>query len=449
MVEPNNLENTEMWYWQFRLRQFVNHSFWFLPALCMILAIVAAITSRWLDSHTTFRLFNYSADGARTLLSSLTGSLLTFLVFVISSMLLIVQLASSQLTPRIIAMAFTTRYTQFTLGLFVFTYTFSLATLVRIDDRVPQLSVGIAVLCTLLSIVVFFWFAQKLGSSLRPVSIVQTVCESTRRVIDDVYPRKFSPPVESGRSTWKNLLTHDSSRILRYRQLSGVLVAFDIARLVQLAHQADCTIELIPQLGDFVSKDDPLCRIYPENASLNDSMLQQAVIVGSERTIELDPMFGFRIMVDIASRALSPAINDPTTAVMAIDQLHRLLRYVGQRQLSDGTVHDTQDKLRLVYPTPNWEDFTSMAVSEIRQFGVSSMQIPRRLRAMLEHLLTIMPDERKPALREELELLNHAVQQTYPIGMNRTRAETSDLQGMGGSPGLRINEAEAVNVNNQ
>ncbi|MBL8824067.1 MAG: DUF2254 domain-containing protein [Planctomycetia bacterium] len=437
-----------MWQLQYRWKKIINQSFWLLPAMCMVLAVIIAMTTRWLDHQHTFRLFNYSTDGARTLLNSLTGSLLTFLVFVISSMLLIVQLASSQLTPRIIAMAFTTRYTQFTLCLFVFTYTFSLATLVRIDDHVPQLSVGLSVLCTLLSIVVFFWFAQKLGTSLRPVSIVQAVCEATRRVIDEVYPVKFSPPVVSGRSAWKNQIVHETSSIVPYRYISGVLVAFDIARLVQLAQQANCTIELIPQVGDFVSKDDPLCRIYPENASLDTASLQQAVIVGSERTIELDPMFGFRIMVDIASRALSAAINDPTTAVMAIDQLHRLLRYVGKRQLSDGTVVDSQGKLRLVYPTPNWEDFTSMAVSEIRQFGISSIQIPRRLRAMLEHLLTIMPEERKPALREELELLKQAVYLAYPIGMNRTRAETSDLQGIGGSAGVRITEEEGTSQDN-
>lgn len=432
------------WQWRYRVRQIIMGSFWLMPALCMLLAVATSLFFRWLDRQHTITLFNYSPDGARALLSGMSGSLLTFLVFVISSMLLIVQMASSQLTPRIIAMSFSNRFTQQALGLFVFTYTFALATQARIEEHVPQLSVGLAVLCTLISIAVFFWFAQQLGASLRPVSILQVVGEATRKVIDDVYPRQFTPPVESGRSAWKSQVTFDSSRIIPLRSSSGVLVAFDIPCLVEQARQANCLIEIIPQVGDFVAKDDPLYRLYPEHGTVPDRILQRAIVIGSERTIELDPMFGFRIMVDIAARALSAAINDPTTAVMAIDQLHRLLRYVGKRQLSDGTVHDAQGKLRLVYPTPNWEDFTSMAVSEIRQFGVGSIQIPRRLRAMLEHLLTIMPEERKPALREELELLKQAVHAVYPLGMNRTRAETSDLQGLGGSAGVRITPIEGT-----
>jgi uncharacterized membrane protein len=431
------------WHLRYRLRHHLMTSFWLFPALAIILAIILGTFTRWLDHQLSFSLFEYTADGARTLLGSLSGSLLTFLVFVVSSMLLIVQLASSQLTPRIIAFVFSSRYTQFTLSLFVFSYTFALATQARIDDKVPQLTVAIAVGSTLLSLAVFFWFAQRLGASLRPVSVVQAVGEATRQVMDQVYPYPFVTSEEKTRSHWKKDVEHLGSRVIPYRSSSGVLVAFDITSLVAMAKKADCLIEIIPQVGDFVSKDDPMFRIYPDRPAISEPQLQKAVVIGSERTIELDPMFGFRIMVDIAARALSPAINDPTTAVMSIDQLHRLLRYVGKRQLSDGTASDDQDKLRLAYPTPNWEDFTSMAVTEIRQFGTSSIQIPRRLQAMLEHLLQTMPKDRKPALLEELTLLQQAVQNAYPAGIMRTRAETSDLQGIGGSPGSRIAENES------
>jgi uncharacterized membrane protein len=149
--------------------------------------------------------------------------------------------------------------------------------------------------------------------------------------------------------------------------------------------------------------------------------------------MEQDPTFAFRIMVDIASRALSPAINDPTTAVLAIDQLHRLLRHVGSRQLDPGMVRDERGEVRLAYPTPKWGDFVMLAVSEIRLFGAGSLQIPRRLRAMLEHLIEVLPATREPALRRELTLVQKSVGRDYADGEDRETAETCDRQGMGGS----------------
>ena len=203
------------------------------------------------------------------------------------------------------------------------------------------------------------------------------------------------------------------------------------------AQQADCVIELLPQVGDFVTRDDPLFRVYPANSDIDEAALHHMVAFGPERTMEQDPAFAFRIMVDIAARALSPAMNDPTTAVLALDQLHRLLRYIGQKQLDSGRVFDGQGKLRLLYSTPQWEDFVMLAVSEIRLFGASSLQVPRRLQAMLEHLIAVLPEARTPALRQELALLHSAVERAYLEAEDRRRAETSDRQGIGGSSLLR------------
>ncbi len=424
------------WQVHYHLRRVLHSSFWLTPALCIVAGILFGMLTRGIDGVLYFPFLNFSPDGARNLLSSLSGSLLTFLVFVVSSMLLIVQIASGQLTPRIIAMTFSNRIAQRTLGFFVFNYTYTLSILARIDDKVPQLSVGLSVISTLIGIVLLFWFAQQLGTSLRPVSILQSVGEATRHVVDQVYPQKFIADVSS-RPNWRVEVQGLNSSVIGYHSHSGVLLAIDTKRLVEAASRVKCVIELIPQVGDFLPKDEPLFRIYPASEKISDQELQQSVLVGSERTLELDPMFGFRIMVDIASRALSPAINDPTTAVMAIDQIHRLLRYVGERRLSDGTVYDAQRQLRIVYPTPNWEDFTSMACTEIRMFGAGSIQIPRRLRAMLEHLLEVLPQARKPALVEELKLLEMATAHEYPSGITRQRAETADRQGLGGSPSVK------------
>lgn len=143
-------------------------------------------------------------------------------------------------------------------------------------------------------------------------------------------------------------------------------------------------------------------------------------------------MFAFRIIVDIASKALSPAINDPTTAVLAIDQIHHLLREVGNRYLAEGHERDHAGRVRLVYRTPNWEDFLHLAVTEIRQYGRDSIQVMRRLRAMLENLIDTLPARRTPLLRRELELLQQSSKRAFPDMDDQVLADIGDLQGMGG-----------------
>jgi uncharacterized membrane protein len=160
--------------------------------------------------------------------------------------------------------------------------------------------------------------------------------------------------------------------------------------------------------------------------------LYDTVALGAERTMEQDPAFPFRIIVDIASKALSPAINDPTTAVLALDQIHHLLRNLAGRRLDTGLVHDRDKRLRLIYRTPDWEDFVSLAVVEIRHFGASSIQVARRLRAMLEDLIQAVPAERRPPLEAELRRLQRAAERAFSDPEDRAHAAQGDSQGIGG-----------------
>jgi uncharacterized membrane protein len=191
----------------------------------------------------------------------------------------------------------------------------------------------------------------------------------------------------------------------------------------------------VPQIGDFVAAQDPLCRIFQGGATLPAGALCQSVAFGQERALEQDPAFAFRIIVDIASKGLSPAINDPTTAVLAIDQIHHLLRNVGSRRLDDGRVRDLAGRLRLVYRAPGWEDFVHLAVTEIRQFGSQSIQVARRLRAMLENLIQTLPEERASLLRQELSLLHRSAERFFPEPEDQALAAVSDFQGVGGKYG--------------
>jgi uncharacterized membrane protein len=189
---------------------------------------------------------------------------------------------------------------------------------------------------------------------------------------------------------------------------------------------------LVPQVGDFIAAGDPLFRIFDGGEDLSADTLRNSVAIGQERTLEQDPTYAFRIIVDIASKALSPAINDPTTAVLAIDQIHHLLRTVGSRNLGDGREADSRGELRLVYRTPNWEDFVLLAVTEIRHYGRDSIQIMRRLRAMLDNLIETLPEKRAPMLRLELSLLEASAKRIFLDLYDQELAETGDLQGIGG-----------------
>ena len=160
--------------------------------------------------------------------------------------------------------------------------------------------------------------------------------------------------------------------------------------------------------------------------------MRGSIAFGLERTIEQDPTFAFRVIVDIAVKALSKAINDPTTAVLAMDQLQRLLRQVGERNLDNEYFFDNRGALRLVFPTPNWEDFVHLTCREIRQYGAESLQIVRRMRAMLQNLIATLPELRRPALRLELELLDRAIEKLFDFEEDRQLAGIADSQGLGG-----------------
>jgi len=134
---------------------------------------------------------------------------------------------------------------------------------------------------------------------------------------------------------------------------------------------------------------------------------------------------------------LSAAINDPTTAVMAIDQLHRLLRVVGLRSLRNDELHDAAGQLRLVFLTPNWEDFVRLTCTEIRHCGAGSIQIVRRVRSMLENLLQSLPAHRHAELRLQLELLDRTVEEHYDFEEDRALARIGDPQGLGGALGIQ------------
>jgi uncharacterized membrane protein len=417
------------WLNRYRVRHYFRNSFWILPVISMLLAVGTARLLHRIEEIEGWA-STFHPDTARTVLGTLAASMFTFIVFVCSALLVAVQLASAQLTPRIIGIVFRDPVTKFSSTLFVFAFAFTLTVMVRINSSVNWVSATAAAYSCLASLAVFLYLIDHVGKSLRPSGAVWSVGRLGREVIESVYPRRLADAPRPSPKT-ADVLDGEPADIIRSPK-DGVLLAFDVPGLVSLGQRCDCVIEMVPEVGDFVAAGDPLFRVFRGRRMLPARALAQSVAIGQERTLEQDPAFTFRILVDIAAKGLSPAINDPTTAVLAIDQIHHLLRNVGGRFLGDGQVRDSTGCLRLFYRTPNWEDFVYLAVTEIRHFGSESIQVARRLRAMLEDLIQALPDEREPLLRQELDLLHRSAERFFSEPEDRALAAVSDLQGVGG-----------------
>jgi uncharacterized membrane protein len=417
------------WLRRYRIRLYVRNSLWILPTLSIVVALLAVALLARIEAALGVRT-TVSPETARIILSTIAASTFTLLVLVSSAMLLAVQLASAQLSPRIISMIYRMPHGKLAFTAFVFTFTFAVATLVRIEQTVPVVTSYIAAYLFLVNVALFIFFVDMLGKTLRPSSALRKVGLAGRDVIRFVYPSLRTEETEIPEQV---RIPQGVKQRMVINDEDGAVLAIHLVGLMNKAVKSDCVIEVIPQVGDFIAGGDPLVRVFGDASSLSEEELRNSVAIGHERTLDQDPMFAFRIIVDIASKALSPAINDPTTAVLAIDQLHHLLRDIGKRYLAEGQEKDAQGQLRLIYRTPEWEDFVQLGTTEIRQYGRDSIQVQRRLRAMLEDLMETLPSHRHPVLQKELALLGTSLKRAFPDLDDQMLAESGDLQGMGGS----------------
>jgi len=418
------------WILRYRLRKWLRSSMYAAPIASMAAAILIAPVIRLLDEQTHWTLLGYGADGARAVAGSLSASILSLLVFSFSILLLAVQVAGGQLSPRIVSRIFEACTVRVALSSFVFSFVYSLAALGRVGDRVPQLPILVAVILNCFSIALFLYWFQGASKSFRPVIQLTRVAADTRAVIGRLYPDSFrsGEPAQAA----PEALPTPATRSVAHSGPSGTVLAIDTAGLVRIAVKAECVIEFTPQLGDFLAIGEEMFRVRGGRpGAVDDSALRNCVAVGPERTLDQDPAFGFRIIVDIAIKALSPAINDPTTAVLSIDQLEHLLRLIGGQQLGSGVARDSAAEARLLYRTPDWDDFLTLAVTEIRLCGASSPQVTRRLQVMFEHLLKVLPAGRTAALHKEKALLSRTIEGSYTDAEDRAIARVADAQGFG------------------
>ena len=430
------LKNKLMWGLLYRTTSYLKSALWLVPLGSIVLVFAIAPVLRALDARIGWRLLDLGLSGAQALYQTVITLTLSFMVFTFGSLLVAVQIAGGQLTPRIIATTLLRdNVVRYSVGLFVFSLVFAVMSLNRLEAKVLQLAVLITAMLGVACMAMFLFLIDYAARLLRPVTILSLVGNNGLSVIDSVYPDLASDEPDVGGGPAARLGA--PRRVVVLSGDSGVVLAVDLETLVREARRLDGVVEFLPQVGDFVAYEEPLFALYAGADRIDDRKLRAAVALGAERTLEQDPIFGFRILVDIALKALSPAINDPTTAVCAIDQVHRLLRAVGKRRLRGEEIADDAGRTRVIYRTPNWEDFVHVACTEIRACGANNVQIARRLRAMLDNLVASLPAFRHPALLEERQRLDKVVEASYSLPADRALARIPDPQGLGGSTGAR------------
>jgi uncharacterized membrane protein len=421
------------WARWYAIKSYLFSTMWIAPVIAIVLE---QVLFRIILS-TEFELgwipgFMVDRDGKIAAADYVIGSATGFMVFTFGSLLVAIQVASGQLTPRIIATALLrNRPIRLSVGSFVFTLLLAVGVKTRVDT-VPHFLVSLMGIGGLLNILVFMFLIDYAARLLRPVSILHRIADQGLAVIEDVYPHRLVDAPDGAPRLGK---LEPPARTIVHPGNSAIVIAVNLQALLTAARRADCSIEIVPRVGDFVGSKEPLFALRGPGAETIDAdALCGQIAFGAERTIEQDSTFALRVIVDIALKALSPAINDPTTAVLAIDQLQRLLRVAGQRNLRDAPALDDDGTLRLIQRTPNWNDFVQLALTEIRHHG-TNMQVLRRLRAMIEAVMAAVPETRLPALRQELALLDVQVDRLYDDPEDQALARVPDTQGLGGASG--------------
>jgi uncharacterized membrane protein len=219
-----------------------------------------------------------------------------------------------------------------------------------------------------------------------------------------------------------------------------VVQAVRTEALVALADRSNVVIVMTVAVGDTVMDGMPILRVHGTGAPPPAERLRRAVELGPDRTFEQDPKYAVRLLVDVAIKALSPAINDPTTAVQSLDQIEDLLLRMGQRDLDVGRVRAADGRLRLVMPVPTWNDLVVLALDEIRYCGATSVQVMRRMRALLEDLKEHVRPDRRGALEYYLARVDKGIRRGFEDADDQRDALEQDRQGLGLSRSYRPNQ---------
>jgi uncharacterized membrane protein len=422
------------WSTRFRLRQQFRGSLWVVPLLGAVTGAVLGSLEILLDKSLELPgYWTYSESTATTVLSAIVGAMAALTGFVITVTVLAVQMATGMFSARYMRLWYRDRMLKAVLALLVGTLAFSFALLRHVSsDFVPNVGTWLAGLLLLASLLTFLVFLDRFLHRLRPVAVASLVADYMRGHFQEQESAlAASPEIYWGvfRSAAERpaLVVHSAS--------PGAIQAIDVRGLVAWARTHDRLVVCVHKIGDFVPAGARLFEVYGEGnfGPHDEHKLRGMVALAEERTLEQDPAFAIRIMVDVANKSLSPAVNDPTTAVQVMDHLSDVLRVIGTIDFAASWWEGERDgRAGLVIPVRGWENYLMLGTTEIREYGSSAIQVLRRMRAMLEELHDEVLPENRGAVEEELARLDATVARSFGDSVDIDRASIADAQGIGG-----------------
>lgn len=364
-------------------------SWWFLPLTMSIGAILLSFATTSLDAALgdqvarRFPLYAGGAEGSRSVLETVAGSMITVAGVTFSIAIVVMTLVSSQFGPRVLRSFMRDLGNQLTLGTFVATFLFSLLTLRAVRSQTEaefaaHLSVTVAMLLTLASIGVFIYFIHHAARSSQVAHIISAVGHDLDHGVDHVFPSalgKDAPgdagPVERDRDDGATLVS----------RRSGYLQLISGRALMGAAGDADVLVELLVQPGSYVAEGTELARVWPRDR-LDDKLSERirgALVLGSQRTEQQDVGYALEQLQQICLRALSPALNDPLTAHMCIDRLAAGLARFAQREIPSAMRVDDEGSVRVLTQAPSLAALLDVGLAEVRRSARTNVSATLRL----------------------------------------------------------------------
>lgn len=424
-------ETSRWWGLRFRISERVASSLFLIPSMYIVAALLLAEFVPQVEDGESLAL-GLDQETARTMLAAIAGGMIAFTGLVVSIAIVVVQFGASQYTPRLVNLFRKDLRVKHSLGVFIAPAIFALVAMRQIGESgaegVSSAMIVLSVVLLVAAVLSFFLLVAGLLDLLRPRLVIDTLVRQAGAAIRDVYPDNASGTTDG--QAWRDLPVAES---VVHHGSPAVLSALDRGRLVRAAKSSDVVVEVVVGVGSYIPTGAPLFVVRGGQGKTDLQEMRRSMMFSVERTITQDPMFAIRTLVDLALRALSPAVNDPTTAVQALDGLESILRDLAYRELDGrGVIGDAAGAVRLVYPNPDWADLLELAVTEIRHYGAGSPQIARRLRALLDALEAHSPQSCQAAIDDQRERLARTIAAAYTDHVERAHAMAPDRLGLGG-----------------
>jgi uncharacterized membrane protein len=397
-----------------------------------VAAVIVGLGFPRLETHVFHGLTStITIPAAMAIYASIASGMLALSGVVFSLAFVMIQFSATAYSPRLVLWISRDPFMWHAVGVFTATFLYALAALSWVDrnesGKVPFISSWVVLGLLLASVAMFIGLIQRIGL-LQINRMLNFTGDQGRKVIDAVYPQLDLPGVTSTPEQFRSLLL---TQTLTHRAGPRAIQALDTTALVRLAKASGGVIEMLAAVGDTVVDLTPILHVFGAAQPIDERVLTKAIEMGEQRTFDQDPKYAIRLLVDIAIKALSPAINDPTTAVQALNQIEDLLLRLGRRGLEIGEFRDGEGRLRLVVPYPTWEDFLRLAFDEIRYCGARSVQVMRRMRALVSDLSSRLPENRHEALRHWERRLQATIARSFDDLEEKQEASVEDRQGLG------------------